>query len=277
MKNKISACLVVHNDEHQIERCLKSIQKYVDEIVVVHDGPCADRTVEIAKKYTKKVYEGGKYGYPEPHRVTTFEKATGNWILVLDADEFLSPELQKNLRTLVDSGKADGYMFLWPFWNGQRYYTHNWPHRIGVVKKSSLRFLAILHPDWTIRGKSVDVPYQLEHRPNYNNVTWQAFRTKWTHWLKLHAKQVLTPIDEISQFQYDLQTKPKHIEWIARHDVLIGPFIFVYFFLGAIKLSFPTEGFSLWKYAFFQALYYTLLCWEVFTLKHFTRTRPTTA
>lgn len=267
MKNKISACLVVHNNEHQIERCLKSIKNVVDEIVIVHDGPCADKTLQIAKKYTSKVFVGKKIGNPEPHRVTGFKKATGNWILILDADEFLSAELKKNLRKLVDSNQADGYMFLWKFWDGQKYYTHNWPHRIGVVKKSSLQFLAILHTDWTIHGKSIDVPYQLEHRPNYNNVTWQAFRTKWMHWLKLHAQQVITPVKDIPKYQYYKDTKAKHIEWIAKYDIWIAPFIFVYFFLGAMKLSFPTEGLALWKYAFFQALYYFILCVEVWKLK----------
>lgn len=265
--NTISACLVVHNDERQIKRCLDSLKNVVDEIVIVHDGPCTDKTLAIAKKYTSKVFVGPSYGNPEPHRVTTFQKAKGNWILILDADEFLSAPLRKNLRRLVESGQADGYMFLWRFWDGKKYYTERWPHRIGVVKKSSLRFLAILHPDWTIRGKSVNVPYQLEHQPDYNNVTWAAFRTKWQKWLKIHARQVLTPIESIPQFQYGEPTKPKHIEWIKKYHLVIAPFIFAYFFLGTMKLSFPTEGFRMTKYAFFQALYYFFLCLEVARLK----------
>ncbi|MBI5151184.1 MAG: glycosyltransferase [Candidatus Pacebacteria bacterium] len=267
IKNSISACLVVHNDQEQIGRCLKSVIGVVDEIIIVHDGPCTDKTLKIARKYTNKIWIGKTCGYPEPHRITTFKKARGNWILILDADEYLSNKLRKNLRKLVNSGNADGYMFLWRFWDGKKYYTHQWPHRIGVVKKTSLQFLAILHPDWTIHGTSLDVPLQLEHKPAYNNVTLSAFRTKWMHWLRLHAKQVLTPISAIPRYQYYKKQKPKHIEWIAHYDLLIAPFIFIYFFLGSLKLSFPTEKFSLWKYAFYQALYYAFLCYEVYILK----------
>lgn len=271
--NKISACLVVYNDGRQIARCLESIRDVVDEIIITHDGPCTDSTLEIAKQYGAKTFVGKHFGYPEPHRVTGFRKATGNWILVIDADEYLSPKLRKNLRGLVDSGQADGYMFLWRFWDGKKYITKSWPYRIGVVKKSSLHFLATLHPDWTIRGKSINVDYQLEHKPNYNNVTWQSFRTKWMQWLKLHARQVVTNVEDIPRFQYSESKKPGHIEWIARYDLLVAPFIFLYFFAATMKLSFPTEGLALTKYAFFQALYYFVLCWEVFLLKKTASTR----
>ena len=44
-KNTISACLVVHNEEKLIGRCLESIKNLVDEIIVVHDGPCQDKTL----------------------------------------------------------------------------------------------------------------------------------------------------------------------------------------------------------------------------------------
>ena len=265
--NTISACIVAHNDEHQIERCLKSIAPVVDEIIIIHDGACRDQTLEIAKKYTKYVFVGKKYGYPEPHRVTGFEKAKGNWILVIDTDEFLSKSLQKNLRRLVDSGKADGYMFLWKFWNGKRYISQHWPHRIGIVRKSSLRFLAVLHPDWRIRGKSIDVPYHLEHRPAYDNCTWQSFATKWIRWLQLHAQQVLMPVDVIPQFQYDDSLYVRHIDWIKRYHFFVAPVIFFYFLIAGWLVIDSRDRWSLRKYVFFQALYYFLLALEVGRIK----------
>lgn len=265
--NTISACIVTHHDEHQIERCLKSIAPVVDEIIVIHDGPCKDKTLEIAKKYTKHVFVGKKYGYPEPHRVTSFKKAKGNWILVLDTDEFLSKPLQRNLRKLVNSNQADGYMFLWKFWDGKKYITQHWPHRIGVVKKSSLRFLAVLHPDWRIRGKSMDVSYHLEHRPAYNNCTWHSFRTKWVRWLRLHAQQLLTPIDQIQQFQYDDTYEVKHIDWIKKYDLLAAPVVFLYFLLAGWLVIDSRDRWALRWYVLLQAMYYFLLAVEVFRIK----------
>ena len=55
MKNGISAYLVVYHEEKVIERCLKSLVGVVNEIIVIHDGPCLDKTMEIAKKYTNHV------------------------------------------------------------------------------------------------------------------------------------------------------------------------------------------------------------------------------
>lgn len=52
---KLSLCLIVKNEEKYLERCLKSLRNYVDEIIITDTGS-ADTTVEIAKKYTDKVY-----------------------------------------------------------------------------------------------------------------------------------------------------------------------------------------------------------------------------
>ena len=56
-RNKISAFIVAYHEENLIERCLRSLVDVVDEIIVVHDGPCLDKTIKIAQKYTSKVFE----------------------------------------------------------------------------------------------------------------------------------------------------------------------------------------------------------------------------
>lgn len=87
----LSACLITKNEEKTLERCLKSIKKLVDEIVVVDTGS-TDRTVEVAKKY------GAKLGFFEwSHdfsvaRNESLKLATGHWVLLIDADEELSKE-----------------------------------------------------------------------------------------------------------------------------------------------------------------------------------------
>lgn len=268
MSVKISACIVTYHDEIQIERCLKSISQYVDEIVVVHDGPCTDATLDIARKYTKKVYVGQRTGNPEPHRVTTFEKATHDWLLILDPDEYLPKKTAELLHTLVDSGKADSYTFLWRLWDGEKYLTDDWPYRVGLVKKDKLRFLAILHPEWRVDGTTIEVPVSIEHRPSYNNYSWKSFTTKWLKWRRIHAQQILTPVKKIENFQYDRENLLPHLEWIKNWDVAAAPFIFVYFFLGALIRAPKKVGrFYVW-FAFLQAAYYVMLCVEVWKLKH---------
>lgn len=53
---KISACLVVRNEEKVIERCLNSLKGAVDEILIVHDGECGDNTLKIAKKFNADIF-----------------------------------------------------------------------------------------------------------------------------------------------------------------------------------------------------------------------------
>src|ERR1019366_6092564 len=84
----VSACVVVRNEEAVIERCLQSLVDVVDEIVLVHDGECEDRTLQIAARYRSRTFVRPLVGHAEVATVFAFEQARGEWILSLDADEF---------------------------------------------------------------------------------------------------------------------------------------------------------------------------------------------
>ena len=76
---KISAVITAYNEEKNIEKCLKSL-KFVDEIIVV-DNNSTDKTLEIAKKYTDKLYS--RKNNPENIDIQKnfgFEKATNDWV-----------------------------------------------------------------------------------------------------------------------------------------------------------------------------------------------------
>jgi len=102
---KISAVVNTWNEEKNIERCLKSV-KWVDEIVVT-DMQSTDKTVEIAKKYGAKVFFHKYTGYVEPARNFALSKATGDWILILDADEEIALSLADKLIKVVEKNKCD--------------------------------------------------------------------------------------------------------------------------------------------------------------------------
>ncbi len=97
---KISACIISFNEEKKIEDCLKSLQPVVDEIIIV-DSNSTDRTLEIAKKYTDKIFLHDFTGYGEQKNLAT-EKATNNWVISLDCDERLSSELQSSIKNIKD-------------------------------------------------------------------------------------------------------------------------------------------------------------------------------
>lgn len=98
---KLSVVLAVRNEEGNIGRCLESVKEIADEIVVV-DEYSTDKTVEIARRYKAKVYE-------EPHqnifhitKQKALEKAEGDWILQLDADERVTAGLAKEIREVIN-------------------------------------------------------------------------------------------------------------------------------------------------------------------------------
>lgn len=103
MKSSLSVVFSVHNEEKTIEGALQSIKVLAGEIIVV-DNESTDKTVQIAKKYTKNIYE--HKNTPETLNKPKnfgFSKAKGDWILSLDADERISPELAEEISTIVSS------------------------------------------------------------------------------------------------------------------------------------------------------------------------------
>lgn len=110
--DKISAVIITQNEEANIERCLRSLQ-FADEIVV-YDGMSTDKTVEICNKYNCKVFQRPEwlgFGIAKQQAVAYAEN---DWVIVIDADEELSPELINKILE-IKSGKmplAAGYKIL---------------------------------------------------------------------------------------------------------------------------------------------------------------------
>ncbi|MDZ4788232.1 MAG: glycosyltransferase family 2 protein [Blastochloris sp.] len=98
---KISACIITKNEESNLPRCLKSIQGLVDEIIIVDSGS-TDRTPFIATDFNARFIRQEWQGYVGQKNFA-LTKASYNWVLSIDADEELSPDLQQQLKALHDS------------------------------------------------------------------------------------------------------------------------------------------------------------------------------
>ncbi|MBX4205583.1 glycosyltransferase family 2 protein [Candidatus Microgenomates bacterium] len=101
MNNKLSVVLAVRNEEENIGRCLEAVKNIADEIVIF-DEHSTDKTVEICKKYGAKIFE-------EPHhenfhitKQKAIDTATGDWVLQLDADEVVTPQLAEEIKSLIN-------------------------------------------------------------------------------------------------------------------------------------------------------------------------------
>jgi glycosyltransferase involved in cell wall biosynthesis len=97
---EISACIISFNEESKIEDCLESLLPVADEIILVDSGS-TDRTIEIAGKYTDKISSHPFEGYGKQKNFAT-SMASHDWILSLDCDERLSPELQQSILAVKD-------------------------------------------------------------------------------------------------------------------------------------------------------------------------------
>ncbi len=103
---KLSLCLAVHNEEQNLRACLESCKNIADEIVVV-DGASTDRTVEIARLFRARVIETDNPQMFHINKQKALDAAKGQWILQLDADERLSPELAKEIRSIIAMSDPD--------------------------------------------------------------------------------------------------------------------------------------------------------------------------
>ena len=106
----LSACMIVKNEEKFLAQCLDSIKDIVDEIIIVDTGS-TDSTVEIAKHYTDKVYFHEWQNNFSEARNHSLQYATGNWILIIDADEKLEKDDVKILRHALKYNEYDSIFF----------------------------------------------------------------------------------------------------------------------------------------------------------------------
>ncbi len=98
---KLSVVLATRNEEENIGACLKSVKDIADEIVIV-DESSTDKTREIARKYGAKVFKVKHEPIFHKTKQKALDKATGDWILQLDADERVASVLAKEIKEVIE-------------------------------------------------------------------------------------------------------------------------------------------------------------------------------
>jgi len=109
---KLSVILATYNEEKNIKACLESVRGLADEIVIV-DGQSTDKTVAIAKKYTQKIFFRKNPLMFHKNKQLAIEKATGEWILYLDADERVNPKLKKEILEVIGATPRESRSGYW--------------------------------------------------------------------------------------------------------------------------------------------------------------------
>jgi glycosyltransferase involved in cell wall biosynthesis len=221
-KLPISAVMVIYHEEKILERSLKSFCDIVNEIIIVHDGKCADRSLEIAGKYTDKIFELGHVGASERHRPFTYQKAKNDWILQLDADEYLSEDLRNNLERLI-ADEVDAYDVLSSICRKGR--QHFIFYKRMLFRKSRMYFIGVTHEAAKPVSKNARIKkteHKLMHEPSYDNLSFSVFRNKWKKLSKIQAKQLLEDFSAIPKWNCSLTDWERHRRIREKHPVLLG-------------------------------------------------------
>jgi len=100
MSKLISLCMIVKNEEDVLDRCLNSVKDIMDEIIIVDTGS-TDSTKDIAYRYTDKVFDYEWVDDFAAARNQSIQHATGKWIFVMDADEYMEAHDAKLLRDFL--------------------------------------------------------------------------------------------------------------------------------------------------------------------------------
>ncbi|MGA7722918.1 MAG: glycosyltransferase family 2 protein [Ignavibacteriaceae bacterium] len=181
---KISVIIITKDEESQIEDCLKSVS-WADEIIVV-DSESADRTVDISKKYTNKVYIRKWQGYA-PQKSYALSLAGNDWVLSLDADERITDEL-KNEIMQNDFSRFDGYRI-----PRENYFLHKHITSCGWGTDSQLRLFKsdkttmtdrLVHEGFEVSGNIGQLKHPMTHF-TYNSM--EKAITKINHYSSLQA------------------------------------------------------------------------------------------
>ena len=137
---KISASIIVFNEEENIAELCETVS-WCDEIVII-DSSSTDKTVEIAQKYTDKIFQREFKGYKDKHEFAD-SKTTGDWIFWIDADERVTPELRESIENLKKSNEADlpdGFWIARKTWYLGRWIKHSgWypDYQMRLYRKSA--------------------------------------------------------------------------------------------------------------------------------------------
>lgn len=168
---KISAVVITKNEENNIKDCLEAL-KWADEIIIV-DSHSTDKTAEYASAYTDKIFTINSDIFSEK-RIFSLGKTSNEWVLFIDADERITPELAAEINGLETEAGVYGYYI------GRRNYCFgNWLKHSGVYPDRHIRLFnknfaeitpRLVHEGVTVNGKTGELKNEFLHY-SYKDLT----------------------------------------------------------------------------------------------------------
>ena len=153
-ENKISVVINTYNAERDLERVLEAVKDF-DEVLIC-DMESTDNTLDIAKKYGCRIvtFERKTYNIVEPAREFAIHEARFDWVLVVDADEIVTPELKEYLyRRIKEDDCPDGlYIPRKNYFMGRFMRCHYPDHILRFFRKDKTHWPPIIHCTPVVNG-----------------------------------------------------------------------------------------------------------------------------
>jgi len=165
--DSLSIVVLTHNDEEHIVDCLELL-KFADELIVV-DDESTDRTVELAKGFTNKVFSRPLNGNFSNQRNFALNNTHGQWVLFIDSDEFVSEKLKNEIIAQINSKGVSGFYlrridFMWG-----RKILHGEVGEVRLLRlarRDSGKWHGKVHEEWKIEGNTSVLVHPLIHSPH---------------------------------------------------------------------------------------------------------------
>lgn len=163
----VSLCMIVKNEEETIGRCLDSVRSLVDEINIVDTGS-TDRTKEIVSRYTNRIFDFEWIQDFAAARNYSFDQATKQYVMWLDADDVLlerDRERFRELKNTLDTG-FDSVIMNYVLSRDAAGNPHDVTRHNRLVKRSiGPRWIYPIHEILVVRGKLLFSPVEITHKP----------------------------------------------------------------------------------------------------------------
>lgn len=191
-KQTISIVLATYNEEKNLTDCLESVKNFADEIIIV-DGQSFDRTVEIAKKYNAKIKITTNKPIFHINKQMAIDMASSDWILQLDADERVTPELAKEIQSIINNPnlKFNGYWIPRKNWFLGRFLTKGgqYPdYTLRLYKNGKGRLPQIsVHEQAEVKGETGYLKNPLIH---IADPSFSRYIKRWGRYTNLIAKEL---------------------------------------------------------------------------------------
>ena len=186
--NKISVIIITKDEEKNISDCLKSVE-WADEIIVI-DAESNDKTVELAKIFTDKVFTKKWEGYV-PQKKYALSLASNEWVLSVDADERITPELKNEILNLSPGNFAGYKIRRKNFLLGKEITSCGWgnDYQLRLFKKEKTDLTErLVHEGFTVDGKIGKLKNPMLH---YTFSSFTEYFNKINYYTSLKAEELV--------------------------------------------------------------------------------------